>query len=283
MTDAAPPDRPEGPASGPVVSVVIPTRDSAGGLGRSIASVRRVGSIAVEIIVVDGGSADATASIAAATGASFVRGPYPRATARRIGAERSSAPYLLFLDSDQTVEAGLVEECVNLALQHGWDAVKIPERDEQWGSFAGSRALDRRLAGGDALAYPRFFAHAAYDAIGGHRPGLEDFMEDRALFLRFEGSRRPWGWSRRSITNHLGRVNPIDLGRRGARSAHDAAAFLGPGRLAGASLRSVVRPRLEALANGAAGQSAGVGTWLAFPVYVLAVYGPRLLTAASRR
>ena len=82
-------------------SVVIPARDEAG----TIAAVVSGAAAAVpgaEILVVDDGSADATADAAAAAGARVVRHPYPmgNGAAIKTGARAARGEILLFLDAD---------------------------------------------------------------------------------------------------------------------------------------------------------------------------------------
>lgn len=83
------------------VSVVIPAFNAHAYLAESIASVRRQTRQPAEIIVVDDGSSDGTAALAARLGArvfaSVNRGP---AAARNTGARIATQPWLAFLDAD---------------------------------------------------------------------------------------------------------------------------------------------------------------------------------------
>ena len=83
-------------------SVVIATRDRAAlleGALRSLAA--QVGAPAIEAIVVDNGSTDATRSVAEAHGADYVYAAQPnRALARNAGVARASGEIVLFIDDD---------------------------------------------------------------------------------------------------------------------------------------------------------------------------------------
>jgi glycosyltransferase involved in cell wall biosynthesis len=83
-------------------SVVIATRDRAAlleGALRSLAT--QVGTAAIEVIVVDNGSTDATRSVAAAHDAVYVYEAEPnRARARNAGVARATGEMLLFVDDD---------------------------------------------------------------------------------------------------------------------------------------------------------------------------------------
>ena len=86
-----------------MISVIIPARDSAGTLGACLAALGDQAGLAepVEVVVVDDGSRDATASIAEAAGAVVIRqasaGP---AAARNAGAQRARGEILAFTDAD---------------------------------------------------------------------------------------------------------------------------------------------------------------------------------------
>jgi len=85
------------------ITVVIPALDE----GPSIrAAVESVAAGASEVIVVDGGSADATVPEAAAAGARVIAGPRGRASQMQAGAREAVGDWLVFLHADTRLEAG---------------------------------------------------------------------------------------------------------------------------------------------------------------------------------
>ena len=82
-------------------SAIIPARDEAGTIAEVVSGVAAAVPGA-EILVVDDGSADATADAAAAAGARVVRHPYPmgNGAAIKTGARAARGEILLFLDAD---------------------------------------------------------------------------------------------------------------------------------------------------------------------------------------
>ncbi len=84
-----------------MLSIVIPSLDSAATLGSVLASVRRADGLDAEIVVVDGGSGDETRSLAEKAGARLIatsgggRGPQ-----LAVGAAAAGGMWLLFLHAD---------------------------------------------------------------------------------------------------------------------------------------------------------------------------------------
>lgn len=99
----------------PSVSVIIPAFNSEATLARAINSVLLQQYPALEIVVADDGSTDATRDVAAGFG-SAVRvvsqsnaGP---ASARNLGIRASSGEYIAFLDSDDEWLPGRISKCI---------------------------------------------------------------------------------------------------------------------------------------------------------------------------
>jgi glycosyltransferase involved in cell wall biosynthesis len=83
------------------ISVVIPAYNAANWLEATLASVASQTHPADEVIVVDDGSTDATAAIAAASGARVISTPNRGlCTARNTGIERASGDWIALLDAD---------------------------------------------------------------------------------------------------------------------------------------------------------------------------------------
>jgi len=98
------------------ISVIIPARNEAGGIARTVSALLAQGNgqIALEVIVVDDASSDATAAIARDAGARVIEsgvGGSP-AAARNKGAAMAKGDPLVFLDADCVVTAGWLEALV---------------------------------------------------------------------------------------------------------------------------------------------------------------------------
>lgn len=83
------------------VSVVIPAYDEAAVVGVVVGSLRAVAPWR-EVLVVDDGSADETASVAAAAGARVIRHPYNKGNgaAVKTGIRQARGDYVLIIDAD---------------------------------------------------------------------------------------------------------------------------------------------------------------------------------------
>ncbi|HEY1545749.1 MAG TPA: glycosyltransferase family 2 protein [Xanthobacteraceae bacterium] len=139
-----------GAADQPVVSAVIPCLDEEDAVGGVVASVLAQG--VAEVVVVDGGSRDATVERARAAGARVVVEPqrgYGRAVQHGIAATRQDADILLFIDGDGSDRADLipqliapiVEECA--AFTHG----SRIRGEREPGSLSFAQVVAGRLAG----------------------------------------------------------------------------------------------------------------------------------------
>ncbi len=92
----------------PRLSIVIPALDAAATLAAVLAALAEAeaAGLTCERIVVDGGSADGTAALAAALGARVLEAPPSRGGQLRAGAAVAAGDWLLFLHADTRLEPG---------------------------------------------------------------------------------------------------------------------------------------------------------------------------------
>ncbi len=91
-----------------MVSLIIPTLNAQATLGATLAALVPgvVDGVIAEVVIVDGGSDDATLAIADGAGARVVSAPRGRGSQLRAGAEAAAGEWLLFLHADTVIEPG---------------------------------------------------------------------------------------------------------------------------------------------------------------------------------
>ena len=170
------------------ISVIIPALDEAGVIGRALASAAEEPD--VELIVVDGGSCDATAEIDRSHGATVVTSLSGRARQMNAGARIATGETLLFLHADTRLPLRFAHEVRRILGLPGVvaGAFGLAIDGEGWGLRLVQRAANVRsrllqLPYGDQ----GFFLRAAvFRSLGGYpeMPFMEDLEMGRRLRRR---------------------------------------------------------------------------------------------------
>ncbi|HVH15852.1 MAG TPA: glycosyltransferase [Candidatus Angelobacter sp.] len=185
----------QAPYDGPLVSVVVPTSNSARTIGLCLSSIFGQTHSRIEAIVVDQRSKDETVSIVRTFPARLVTVPsgrtyLPPTKSRNVGAAKCSGEYLLHLDSDMELTPRVIESCVN-ASANGTKAVVIPEIDAYNNYWGECKALERSCYLGDPnQETPRFYAKGLFESLGGYDESL-NAGEDWDIRIRVENARIP--------------------------------------------------------------------------------------------
>ena len=169
-----------------MLSIVVPVLDEAGGIARALEPLQALRGPELEVVVVDGGSADDTKSIAAPLADRVIDAPRGRASQMNSGARAASGDTLLFLHADTRLPDGALDE-----IRAG-----LARTGRAWGRFDveihGGRMLvlvaammnaRSRLTGiatGDQAMFAR---RSAFEAAGGFPaiPLMEDIALSKAL------------------------------------------------------------------------------------------------------
>lgn len=174
----------------PLVTVVIPTRNSEKTLGDCLDSVSRQRYRNVEIVVVDNDSSDSTREVAKRYADMVFNAGPERSAQRNYGANRANGEYLLFSDSDMVLTEDVVKDCVEkVSKLPQVVAVVIPEESFGEGFWSNCRRLERLFYKEvNWLEASRFFKRDVFLEMGGYdlrNTGTEDFDLPQRIKARF--------------------------------------------------------------------------------------------------
>ena len=163
------------------LSLVIPALDEAAGIQSSLRALQPLRARGAEVIVVDGGSTDATAALAAPLADRVLAAPRGRARQMNAGAAAASGEALVFLHADTRLPAD-ADRLVAAALErHAWGRfdVDIDSRRASLRIVAAMMNLRSRLTGIATGDQAIFATAGAFRRIGGF-PEIA-LMEDVAF------------------------------------------------------------------------------------------------------
>jgi rSAM/selenodomain-associated transferase 2 len=172
----------------PRLTVVLPTLDEADQLPRTLDAV--ASAAGVEVLVVDGGSGDATVELARRRGARVLRAPRGRAAQLNVGAAAARGGSLLFLHADSRLPSGFDAEIERLLAQRDVVAGAFRLHIDAPGAalriieaVANLRADHLHLPYGDQALFVR---REVFESAGGfpELPIMEDFELVRRLRRR---------------------------------------------------------------------------------------------------
>ena len=175
------------------LSIVMPVLDEGEGIAAALDRLADLRALGTEVIVVDGGSRDATIQRARPRADRVILAPPGRALQMNAGAEKAAGDVLLFLhadtnlppDADHVVLSGLERS------GHAWGRfdVKIEGRSPVLRVIAWLMNIRSRLTGIATGDQAMFVRRAAFQAAGGF-PAIP-LMEDIALCKRLKRVSRP--------------------------------------------------------------------------------------------
>lgn len=198
----------------PLVSVVIPTQNSASDIENCLRLVLRQTYKNLEIIVVDSGT-DRTADVARQYGCKVITASASMTGARNIGTHNASGEFLFHIDSDiQLVDSLTIAKCVDLC-QSGADAVSVPQAFDGENFWGKCREVEFKLY----LNYPplsgaRFVKRKVLENLGGYDEKLVS-GEDWDIAEKLRRGRYVVGAAETLMIHGSGRV---DLFRRMRKS-----------------------------------------------------------------
>jgi glycosyltransferase involved in cell wall biosynthesis len=151
-----------------LVSIVIPTKNAAAYLERTLESVRAQTYPHIEILISDNASSDGTVAIAQRYGCRLIHSGDERSKQLNDAIREARGAYVYRIDADFVLDPGLVQECVSLCAA-GADAVAVHnDSSPSTGFWSRVRNLERKTYRNDDLIVgARFFRAKVVRAIGG--------------------------------------------------------------------------------------------------------------------
>ncbi len=185
------------------LSIIMPVLDEGEGIAATLDALADLRALGTEVIVVDGGSRDATIQRARLRADRVISAPRGRALQMNAGAAKGAGDVLLFLHADTRLPADADHVVLNGLERSGraWGRfdVKIDGRSPLLvvvGLFMGLRSRLTGIATGDQAIFVR---RDAFHAAGGFAE--IPLMEDIALCKRLKRASRPLCLRERVVTS----------------------------------------------------------------------------------
>lgn len=150
-----------------LVSVVIPTKNSARTIEKCLESVVNQSHKNLEIIIVDANSIDDTVVISQDFKVQIITAKVERTTAKNLAAKKSNGEYILYIDSDMILQSSVIADCLKVMKDPKVGGVVIPEKTIGSGFWTKVRAFERNFYFGTKIESARFFRTRDVRSAGG--------------------------------------------------------------------------------------------------------------------
>jgi glycosyltransferase involved in cell wall biosynthesis len=177
----------------PLVSVIIPTKNSSKLLQRCLDLLRRQSYKNIEIIIVDGKSHDLDIikelvkryhCILYIFVPKVKKGLFDATKKRNYAAKLAKGKYIYHFDADMEITKNVIAEAVSLC-EKKFDALIIPEDSFGEGVWASAKNLERRFFwGDDTIESPRFFKTSVWHALKGYDENIAGGGDDRDIYQK---------------------------------------------------------------------------------------------------
>jgi GT2 family glycosyltransferase len=276
----------------PEVSVVVPVRDGAQSLPALLGSLaaQDLPDSRYEVIVIDNGSRDGSADVAAAHGARVVSEPQPnRSRARNAGARAAQADALAFIDADCVATPGwlsallacrgrapLVAGPVQIETNSPPNAI---ERFESAWRFDQEKGVKQGWAATANLLAER----SAFEAIGGFDTEYPHIGEDVDFCIRAGRAGYALAYCSEAVVLHDAEHELGPVLRRAFFHGFSAAQVLrrlGVGQVAWRHPRPLLSPRMALAVHGIAADTLGRRERVTQTALATATYASRVAGSA---
>lgn len=213
----------------PLVSIIVPTRNSCHGLENLISSLKNQTYKNIEVVINDSlDTTDKTPELISknknALDIVFIKENKSMAQARLAGSRKSRGEIVIHLDSDMILSRDVINECVN-QLDKGYDALYIPEVSIGTTFWAKCKSLEKKIYEGNTnIESTRCFRRNAYFGVGGHDPEMI-FSEDKDLDIRIRNEGYKVGRISSYIEHDEGKLTLLQTSIKKLKYSHTASLF----------------------------------------------------------
>ena len=191
------------PAPDPVISIIVPALNEAGVIEQTLAPLGPWREAGDEVLVVDGGSRDATVAMAAPLADRVLSAPRGRARQMNAGANAARGRLLLFVHADTSLDpacrAALVHACDGEGAAWGRFDVRLSGAARAFRVIEAMINLRSRISGIATGDQAMFVDAGLFRGVGGF-PEIP-LMEDVALSRLLRDHRRPAALRVRVVTS----------------------------------------------------------------------------------
>jgi rSAM/selenodomain-associated transferase 2 len=168
------------------LSIIVPVLNEAGSIAATLAALEPLRTRGHKVIVVDGGSSDATVALCRGRADVLIEGPRGRARQMNAGAARATGDVLLFLHADTSLPA-FADSLLQAAFAAGasWGRFDVRITGQAWMLPLIAALMNRRsrwtgIATGDQAM---FVKRSLFEQLGGFadQPLMEDIELSRRL------------------------------------------------------------------------------------------------------
>lgn len=216
-----------------LVSIIIPTRNSALFLENALISIKNQSYKNLEIIIVDGKSVDATQDLAKKYKVKLYMyvpkvspGTFDAPYKRNYGVNKAKGEYVYYVDADMELTKNVVKESVEKC-EKGFDAIIVPEDSFGKGIWASAKNLERRCYwGDDSVEAPRFFKKSVWQNVGGLDESLGGGGDDWDLYQKVLKAGYIVGRIKALVMHNEGHLSLLKLAKKRFMYGRDTARYL---------------------------------------------------------
>jgi glycosyltransferase involved in cell wall biosynthesis len=196
----------------PLVSIIIPVKNSGALLEDCLESIKNQTYSNVEVIIVDSGSKDNTQALAKKFHARFYnyfpkveKGLFDAPHKRNFGVKKAKGELIYYADADMRMSLDVIKDAV--IASEKYDAIIIKEDSYGEGIWSRAKNLERKCYWGDnTVEAPRFVKKATWESLGGLDEVLGGGGDDWDLYQKLLENGYPVGRIKDIVKHYEGRL-----------------------------------------------------------------------------